>query len=76
MSSKNDFKVSRWQLKELVERAGKDAVEAALIQNGSAPNDSPVFNVSRRQLSKLIERADDDAVKKALIQNGSAPSEM
>lgn len=74
MSSKNDFTVSRPQLEELIQRAGKDAVDAALIQNGSTPEEKHVYNISKRQLDKLVERAGEDAVNKALIQNGSAPT--
>lgn len=67
------YKVSKSQLKTLVERAGPDAVSAALIQNGSTPTEFNHFDVSKRQLQVLIERAGPDAVSAALIQNGNDP---
>ena len=74
MAKKLEYTVSRQQLNQLIERAGKDAVAAALIQNGSTPEGPPgQFTVSRPQLKKLIERVGKDAVERALIQNGSAP---
>lgn len=75
MADKHEFKISRPQLNDLIQRAGKDAVEAALIQNGSAPTEKLDFTVSRPQLNKLIEHAGSDAVERALIQNGSAPTQ-
>jgi len=71
---KTNYTVSRNQVGKLVERAGADALKAALIQNGSDPNRFPEdFIISRPQLRKLVERAGEEAVKAALIQNGSAP---
>ncbi|MGX1166743.1 hypothetical protein AB7M16_003009 [Bradyrhizobium sp. USDA 372] len=75
MAEKRDFQISRPQLKDLVQRAGKGAVEAALIQNGSAPDEKAAFTLSPAQLKKLIEHAGPEVVERALIQNGSAPTD-
>ena len=71
LPAKQNLSVSRRQLEMLVTRAGQEAVEAALIQNGSAPE---AFTVSRRQMQVLLEKAGPEAVSAALIQNGSAPT--
>lgn len=74
---KQNFNISRRQLDVLVEKAGEEAVKAALIQNGSAPTEFPSeFSVSRPQLEALVQRAGGEAVKAALIQNGSAPTDF
>lgn len=70
------YKISKAQLKALVEHAGPEAVSAALIQNGSTPEQFTNFNVSKRQLEHIIERAGSEAITKALIQNGSTPDEF
>lgn len=74
---KTKFSISKRQLDVLVERAGEDAVKAALIQNGSTPTEfrSDVV-LSPPQLKVLLERAGEDAVRAALIQNGSAPTDF
>lgn len=69
-TDKHNYTISRKQLEMLVSKAGQDAVDAALIQNGSQPTE---FTVSKRQLEKLIQKAGPNAVEAALIQNGSSP---
>ncbi|MBN1206410.1 MAG: hypothetical protein JXB05_15980 [Myxococcaceae bacterium] len=70
---KQSYTVSRRQLETLVSKAGKEAVNHALIQNGNEPEAFRDYSISRPQLAKLIEKAGKEAVDHALIQNGNEP---
>jgi hypothetical protein len=62
----------------LVERARRDSVVEALIQNGSNPGSGiqPIFTEEGARRPKLVDRASSESVVAALIQNGSKPGNI